>query len=282
MMNASAVITLDKKYHSAGETLAERFSIPHYDVSGEELSRDSDIKSYLSDKFKCGVSGTKVFLIYQKDGLSIAQITADNLLFISANFYGESVRYRREKGGGKREMIAKAIGLNYTSNLSILDATCGLGNDAFVLASIGGHVTMIERVAEVHALVEFALKYATEWGKTADSKLLDILSRMELIKGDAIKYMLNMCSENRPDVIYLDPMFPPRKKSAKIKKEMQVMHNVVGSDTDSNEMLPIALHCARKRVVVKRPRVAPTLSRVKVNYTFKGKSNRYDVYVCSP
>ena len=60
------------------------------------------------------------------------------------------------------------------------------------------------------------------------------------------------------------------------------MHNVVGSDTDSYELLPIALRCARKRVVVKRPRVSPTLSRVKANYTFKGKSNRYDVYLCTP
>ena len=281
MMNASAVITLDNNYASEGASLAAYLIVPHINASGQRLLRDKDIISYLLTEFPQDDSCLKFFLIYQKNGLSLAQISADDSFLICANFHGDTIKYRRKKGGGKKEMLAKAVGLSGESSLNILDATCGLGGDAFIMASLGGNITMTERVAEVYALVKDALKQAEEWGRDNDPELIAIINRMHLINADAKEYMLTASPTCRPDVIYLDPMFPPRKKSAKVKKDMSVFHNLVGTDNDSHEMLPLALSCALKRVVVKRPRVAPTLSSKKANYSFKGKSNRYDVYICT-
>ena len=81
-----------------------------------------------------------------------------------------------------------------------------------------------------------------------------------------------------PDVIYLDPMFPVRSKSAQVKKEMRIFHQLVGADPDSDSLLDAALSQARYRVVVKRPRIAPALANTPPNYTLEGKSNRYDIY----
>ncbi len=280
-MKVSAVITFNSKFLLKGKSLATRLSLPHIDAIADKIIKKRDVISYLQSKYDIGESKLKAVLIYQNYGLHLVQITPENFLFINANFHGDTVKYRRKKGGGKNEMIAKATGLSINSKLNILDATCGLGSDAIILASIGAHVTMIERVVEIHALVEDALMQAVEWGRLSDPKLLEILNRMKLIKADAVTHMLSINRESRPDVVYLDPMFPPRKKSAKVKKEMNVLRNIVGSDYDSHEMLRVALNCARKRVVVKRPKDAQSLGYEKVNYTFKGKSNRYDVYLCT-
>lgn len=280
MIKPFAVITFNSKFLLKGKSLAVRLSVPHIDAVSEEIIKKPDIISYLRRRYDFKGPKLKAVLIFQNNGLYLVQITTENILFISANFHGNKVKYRRQKGGGKNEMIAKATGLSIDSSLNILDATCGLGSDSFILASIGGRVTMLERVGEIHALVEEALKQAVEWGRSFDPKLLEILNRMKLLKADAIKYMLSINRESKPDVIFLDPMFPPRKKSAKVKKEMQVLQNIVGSDSDSDKMLRVALNCAYKRVVVKRPKGVNALGCEKANYILKGKSNRYDIYVC--
>ena len=81
-----------------------------------------------------------------------------------------------------------------------------------------------------------------------------------------------------PDVIYIDPMFPAREKSGKVKKEMQLFHQLVGTDDDSSTLLPLALAVARYRVVVKRSVHAPFLADQKPGYSLKGKSTRFDIY----
>ena len=212
-------------------------------------------------------------------GLSLSQIAEDNLLSIRADFYSPSVNYRRQKGGGKGQMIARAIGLNSLSAPYVLDATAGLGSDAFVLASLGCPVTMVERVPEVHALLADGLRVAGAWGSAKDQTLIAILKRMTLVESDAAKYMQTLEDTKKPEVVYLDPMFPLRTKSAQVKKEMHVFHQLIGKDVDADLLLQTAKECAQKRVVVKRPRIAPFLAGLEPNYTLEGRSNRYDVYL---
>ena len=176
-------------------------------------------------------------------------------------------------------MIAKAIGLNSPTAPHVLDATAGLGGDAFVLASLGCPVTMVERVPEVHALLADGLRVAGAWGSAKDQTLIAILKRMTLIESDAAKYMQTLQDTKKPEVVYLDPMFPLRTKSAQVKKEMHVFHQLIGKDVDADLLLQIAQECAQKRVVVKRPRIAPFLAGLEPNYTLEGRSNRYDVYL---
>ena len=212
-------------------------------------------------------------------GLSLSLIAEDNLLSIRADFYSPSVNYRRQKGGGKGQMIARAIGLNSHTAPYVLDATAGLGGDAFVLASLGCPVTMVERVPEVQALLADGLRVAAVWGSIKDQSLVTILDRMTLVESDAVKYMQTLEDIKKPEVVYLDPMFPARTKSAQVKKEMHVFQQLIGKDFDADLLLLIAQECAQKRVVVKRPRIAPFLAGLEPNYTLEGKSNRYDIYL---
>ena len=106
------------------------------------------------------------------------------------------------------------------------------------------------------------------------------LTKAEKLKiTDAITYLAKLPKTKYPDVIYLDPMFPSRSKSALNKKSMRILKEIVGKDSDSDQLLKIALKTALKRVVVKRPKLAPHLAGKKPDITYRGKSSRFDVYL---
>lgn len=190
---------------------------------------------------------------------------------IVVDFVGGKAGHRRKFGGGKGQDIAKAVGLNKGVKPSVLDATGGLGRDAFVLASLGCNVTMVERSPVVAALLEDGLRRALD-----DSDVAPIAQQMSLLPGNAIELM--RASDNKYDVVYLDPMFPHREKSALVKKEMRLFQELLGDDPDADQLLQPALDLARYRVVVKRPRLAPDLNGQAPAYRLQGKACRYDIY----
>lgn len=190
---------------------------------------------------------------------------------VRASFVDGAVEHRRRFGGGKGQMIAKAVGLNKGVTPSVLDATAGLGRDAWVLASLGCEVLMLERSPVIAELLRFALDQANR------SELADIAARMILNCVDARQFLsaqLQPCA----DVVYLDPMYPHRDKSAAVKKEMRLFQDLIGADGDAHELLELALACARHRVVVKRPARGETLTTRQPDYQLPGKSCRYDIY----
>ncbi|HIQ07758.1 MAG TPA: 16S rRNA methyltransferase [Thiotrichaceae bacterium] len=195
---------------------------------------------------------------------------------LTVDFTTGKNRHRRLYGGGKGQDLAKAIGFNKHPKLSIIDCTAGLGRDAFIIASLGGTVTLLERQATIALLLESAIQQGQ---RSEDSTLVDIIQRMTLITSNSLDYLKALRSEDYPDIIYIDPMFPERRKQAKVKKDMQFFHQIVGHDDDANALLNIALQRATKRIVVKRPRTAPSLANLKPAFTLKGKSTRYDVYL---
>ena len=154
----------------------------------------------------------------------------------------------------------------------MLDATAGLGRDAFVLAELGCGVTLIERQLLIAALLEDGLLRAQ-----ADPEVAPIVARMCLLCVNAIELMAALASEP-PQVIYLDPMFPHRDKSALVKKEMRLFRPLAGNDDDAPALLAAALKLATHRVVVKRPRKAPAIAGEKPGYVLEGKSSRFDIY----
>lgn len=279
-MKVSHIISLSSDRTAVGKALSDQFAIPFVDASDLSGAKPRQIERFIRSQIVPNKLEPSYIFLLSSQGLSLAQLTDDSLLGIRADFHGATVNYRRHKGGGKAQMIAKAVGIKTGQAPSILDATAGLGGDAFVLASLGCNLTMTERVAEVRALLKDGLSVAKEWGTIHDATLLDILNRMQLIESDASTYMQSLNQANKPDVVYLDPMFPARSKSAQVKKEMRVFHDLVGTDPDADRLLEAALTCAKKRVVVKRPRIAPRLAEQTPSYALKGKSNRFDVYVC--
>lgn len=197
---------------------------------------------------------------------------------IRAEFTEGSVDHRRKFGGGKGQMIAKAVGVKAGVYPHVLDATAGLGKDAFVLACLGCHVDMLERSPIVHALLDDGLQRGLKFAANDDIELLQILQRMQLHHQSSHDYLKRVSAENKPDVVYLDPMFPDRQKHADVKKEMAAFHSVVGKDEDADALLDLAIAAASYRVVVKRPRKSPFLANRTPSHQLEGKSSRYDIY----
>ncbi len=185
--------------------------------------------------------------------------------------------YRRHTSGIKQD-VAKAVGCKSQYRPSVLDVTAGLGGDAFVLASLMCHVTLLERSIPVYALLEDGVKRASCASDEVSSIVGDY---MHLLKRQDALAFLEKNVDQSFDVVYLDPMFPERKKSAKVKKAMQYFHHLVGHDDKQKNasLMMAATKLAKKRVVVKRPKQAPLLTDDIPSYQIKGKSIRYDIYL---
>ncbi len=206
------------------------------------------------------------------DGLQLVDLAEDAPGPVRVDFVEGAVAHRRLFGGGAGQMIAKAVGLLPGVRPSVVDATAGLGRDAFVLAQLGCPVTLIERNPLIAALLEDGLQRAAQ-----DAEVATIVGRMRLLCGDAI-VRLNAWPDEVPQVVYLDPMFPHRDKSALVKKEMRLFRPVVGDDGDAPALLEAALALATHRVVVKRARKAPAIAGPKPAFALEGNSSRFDIY----
>jgi 16S rRNA (guanine1516-N2)-methyltransferase len=188
------------------------------------------------------------------------------------DFVGGAVGHRHRFGGGRGQALPRAAGFDRGRTPSVVDATAGLGRDAFLLASLGAEVVMIERAPAIAALLEAGLARAREAG----SAYAAIADRLRLIRGDARKILPTL----DPDVVLVDPMHPPRGNTALVKQEMRLLREAVGDDPDAGELVRAALAAAGQRVVLKWPMHAPSLPDLPPpSHSIIGKSTRYDVYM---
>ncbi|SDO78914.1 16S rRNA (guanine1516-N2)-methyltransferase [Halomonas shengliensis] len=195
---------------------------------------------------------------------------------LAVDFTAGRAAHRRRFGGGRGQLVARACGLARGVTPCVVDATAGLGRDAFVLASLGAEVLLVERVAAIFALLEDGLARAR-----ADAETAEVAARMRLAWGDAARELEAMVAAAAfpPQVVHLDPMFPHREKSALVKKEMRLFRTLAGDDADAPRLLEAALDVATHRVVVKRPRKAPPIAGPAPRHVLEGKTSRYDLYV---
>lgn len=232
--------------------LAERVSLPLYDGAGDYA-----------------------YLLYQTaDHLELRSLIEPRINPLRVDFAAGKNRHRRLYGGGRGQHLARAIGLKKHPHPAVVDATAGLGRDAFVLATLGCRVTMLERSAVIAALLRDGLQHARD---SDDEAVRNIAQQMQLVRADAISWLRS--NSRMADVIYLDPMFPGRKKSAQVKKEMRFFQDIVGRDVDSGELLDAALDAARRRVVVKRSVRSGYVEERKPAFSITGKTTRYDIYL---
>jgi len=199
---------------------------------------------------------------------------------VSIDFCSGRSAHRRYFGGGRKQMLARAAGVGKADIVSVLDATAGLGNDAFVLATLGLDVVLLEQSPVLALMLDQAISTAAREPDTAH-----IAQRMQAHHAEATAW-LQAQSAPVADVIYLDPMYPARRKSAKVKKGMQLLHRLVGPDQCGAALLQLALTRARCRVVVKRPADAPPLLADDVagipRIAMRSPNTRYDVYLTAP
>lgn len=216
-----------------------------------------------------------LLLVVTGDRLELRQSGAKAPGPVWIDFAGGKTDYRRRKGGGRKQTLVRAIGVKGKKLPTILDATAGLGQDSFVLACQGCRVEMMERNPVLAVLLEDGLRRAAD-----DPDIGRIVrERMVLRRGDSLTELAKIPANQGPQVVYLDPMFPHRSKSALVKKEMRILRTLVGDDQDSDQLLTAALRVAQNRVVVKRPAYAPPLNGPKPHLVFKTKNNRFDVYL---
>lgn len=205
--------------------------------------------------------------------LELRKLDEPKLGAIFVDFVSGTMAHRRKFGGGRGEAIAKAVGIKGNELPTVIDATAGLGRDAFVLAAIGCQVRLVERHPVVRLLLQDGLRRAyanPEIGEMLQQnlRLLDVSHINELDP-----------SQDFADVVYLDPMYPHKQKSALVKKEMRVFQHLVGADLDADNLLDPALNLAKKRVVVKRPDYAEFLAQKPPHFSRETKNHRFDVYL---
>jgi len=171
-----------------------------------------------------------------------------------------------------RELLIQAAKVRRTASPLVIDATAGLGRDGFLLAAAGFRVQLFESNPVVAALLRDGLERASR-----APALAAIVARMQLVVGNALD-LLPLLSDP-PEVIYLDPMFPPRSKAAKVKQDLQLLQLLQLHDQDPVPLLQAALAIRVRKVVVKRPLKGPALAGPAPSYTLRGKAIRFDVYV---
>jgi 16S rRNA (guanine1516-N2)-methyltransferase len=219
---------------------------------------------------------TEMSLAYTPEGLKLLHLFPGNksprcLLFVDL-VHGKN-GYRLANDRTIKQPLARAVGIRPGFRPKVLDGTGGLAGDAFVLASLGCHVTMCERSPIIAALLEDGLQRAAQERRTAE-----ITSRsLRLVASDTKSY-LDQCKEVF-STIYLDPMYANSKESALNRQSMRIIRTLVGDDQDSGLLLAAAIKKAGNRVVVKRPRLAPLLTERQPSHSLAMKSSRFDVYL---
>ncbi|MCH2037862.1 MAG: class I SAM-dependent methyltransferase [Rickettsiales bacterium] len=252
--NSITIIPLNKTDYYTAQNLAQQLKLPIKDSSCD---------------YALKIDGDDLFITPNDRKVS-------KLSPLRVDFISSKNKYRFRNISRKNELIAKAVGLKSNISPHVIDATAGLGTDSFILAYLGCHVTMCERSPIIQVLLENALEKSINIPEISET-----IKRMRLIKDDFIHYITESDSKelDNSDVIYLDPMFPERSKSAAVKKDMQYMQNLLDEPIELEPMLEQALKSATYRVVVKRPKNAPTVSSKTFSYAVSGKAVRFDVYI---
>jgi 16S rRNA (guanine1516-N2)-methyltransferase len=249
---------------AAGAALAQQLGLP-------AESYDEPLRATLK-----ALPAEGAALVLEPDGLGLYALDLPGSGAVRVQLEEGALGWRISAERARHEAVVKACGLHKaTTPLTVFDATAGLLRDSCVLAAAGAQVRLAERSPVIAALIADGLARAA-----AQPDLQPLLARLDFRPGDALA-QLEACiaAGERPDVVYLDPMFPHRDKSALVKKEMRAFRAVVGADDDAGALLAAARRAARRRVVVKRPRTAPALDDVSPALTLTGNSARFDIYL---
>lgn len=191
---------------------------------------------------------------------------------VAVDFDDPALRRRIRQATPRREALARAVGLKGGSPLTVVDATGGLGRDAFVLASLGARLYVIERQPVVFELLGDGWRRALDNPRTAEAA-----GRMTLIHADAAEW-LPAGHGGDADTVYLDPMYPPETKGGEVKKGIRSLQRLIGPQEDAKRLFSAARAAAPRRLVIKRPRKAPPLEPGLAHFSIEGRQTRFDVY----
>ncbi|MCB1693404.1 MAG: class I SAM-dependent methyltransferase [Pseudomonadales bacterium] len=183
-----------------------------------------------------------------------------------------AVSFKRRLAQSGREPLLRAARAG--AGKSAVDCTAGLGTDAFLLASRGCQVTMVERSATLCLMLDDALARARR-----DPDVGAIASRINLVRGDSLAYLSELVA--CPDIVVIDPMFPSRRKTAEVRGALQILQRLIGIEEPVAPLIMKALALGCRRVVVKRPRLGGKIEGLSPVFSAEGRASRFDVFVAS-
>lgn len=180
---------------------------------------------------------------------------------------------RLKQSNLEHELIVKAARIkNSDHQITIVDATAGMGEDSLLLAAAGYKVIMFEYDPIISALLKDSMERAL-----INPQLSHIVSNMELHPGSSIDGLPSL--SDSIDVVYLDPMFPERAKSGLIKKKFQLLQQLEKPCDDEIGLLKAAAMANPRKIIIKRPQKGPFLGGINPDYSYTGKAIRVDVLI---
>lgn len=165
----------------------------------------------------------------------------------------------------KKQHLGQAVGRR---TRTVVDATGGWGDDARRLCAMGYRVTVVERNPVMAALLRDAAGRAQRLGGPG--------CPAGIVEADAIDHL--GANPAAWDCVYLDPMFPPKRRSATLaRRPLRLLRELAGDDPDRDRLFDAAMTAAARRVVVKRPDHSEPVFGEPAQ-THAGKLVCYDVY----
>ncbi|OED39816.1 hypothetical protein AB833_14375 [Chromatiales bacterium (ex Bugula neritina AB1)] len=219
------------------------------------------------------IATARYCLLWINDKLVLRDKTTSQINDICVDFSEGRQRHRQQFGGGQGQPLARAVNIKGSHQPHICDGTGGLGADAYVFATLGAEVTILERSIVVHALLADGLRRARDHPETSA-----IAQRITAYPADTCKLPDSWPCNTKPAIIYLDPMYPRTRKNAAAKKGMQTLQRLLPHDTDERALLNAAISTATQRVVVKRPLKASPLPGPTCVGFIRSPNTRYDLY----
>ncbi|MBA1148217.1 class I SAM-dependent methyltransferase [Ectothiorhodospiraceae bacterium WFHF3C12] len=213
-----------------------------------------------------------LMLHFGREGLSLIDTAARGPGPVRVDFAERRLQHRLRHATPSREALARAVGLPGQPGLQVLDTTGGLGMDAFVLAGLGAHVSVLERHPVIYELLRDGLRRALSDPRTAEAA-----ARIALLRRDARAHFAEL--EKPPEALYLDPMYPAGTKGGEVKKGMRSLQRLLGPDAAEESLFEAAWSCRPRRLVIKRPRRAGVYRPGQRKFALEGRHTRFDVYL---
>lgn len=220
------------------------------------------------------------YIMYFENNILFIKDTAGLHKPFCVDFNTKDFLYKINNSNKSNHPLLKSIHTknSINTNITVLDCTLGLARDSFLIASQGYQVTSLEENKTLYSLVENFIDRNKNC--TTDSKYHYNFSNNINIENINAEVYLNALN-NKFDIIYLDPMFPKREKSAKVKKESQLLQSLapIKSEKEDLSLMELSINKCKIKVVVKRPPKSNFLGNLKPNYSYKNNTSRFDIYI---
>lgn len=215
-------------------------------------------------------------LLQSRDGLQLLALAAPELGVLHIDLLRGSAGWRSgARARGERLVRACGVLRRSAGPPCIVDGTGGLGTDSWLLASAGATVITCEQHPVLAALLRDALQRAAP-----DAP--EVAARMRVLQGDVRAQLPRLDA----DVLYLDPMYPPRRKAALGDRRLRLVAALLAADgyvaDDAAGLVRTGLACGIPRVVLKRPKHAEVEVARAPNHALEGRSTRFDVWLSAP